>query len=392
MLATSLMGFPLRAMGLPAHYGPLASNEVEPAPWWGMEFEIGRCRHDTQFSAAWHTLFEMFVPIERASRPVSRLVLRGRPSCLRAAPSAGGGPDITSVVSGAALQVIPLPVSAEDVGRLLRTYVAEVPDSVIRGTDMRPELLDITGSAAVEPLGVSSGMIFAAVTRTSYSVRLNWFQFPDSNRASRPSRGRRPRPPSANVVDEPSPPGLGAVVNEQVPDAQHGGVRAQLDDESRARGLNSFARPPAFGGKASEAAPQQSGYRMPESVKKGQCAQSGLRLAAPDHGASLAAPGVQMAEMVHGSKKSGSLVEANAAPLGRVSNMRCVERTGDPDATEALMSNLMMYSAGYELERGFRRGLPRLRVGWPRATLFFPDAPASCTSRRGCCAKCFKTG
>ena len=104
-------------------------------------------------------------------------------------------------------------MSADGVDSLLRAHVVEIPDSVFRAIDVRPELLDSASPEAFEPPGVSSGMIFAVVTRASYSARLNWFQRPDWNRASRLLRGFRPAAPSAEVVDEKSPAGLEAVVS-----------------------------------------------------------------------------------------------------------------------------------------------------------------------------------
>ena len=72
-----------------------------------MEFEIGRRRYDTQYSAARHASFEMFVPIERALLPARRLLLRERASDLRTAPLAENGPGPTRMELEAALQVIP---------------------------------------------------------------------------------------------------------------------------------------------------------------------------------------------------------------------------------------------------------------------------------------------
>ena len=85
---------------------------------------------------------------------------------------------------------------AEEVGSLLRAYVAEIPDAVIREIDVRPELLGYAGPQAVGPSGVLSRMIFEAVTRASYTACLTWFQSLDWDRASRllrgPTRRRRP--------------------------------------------------------------------------------------------------------------------------------------------------------------------------------------------------------
>ena len=62
--------------------------------------------------------------------------------------------------------MIPLPAPAEDVDSLLRAYVAKIPDAVIRAIDVRPESLGRGGPDVIEPLGVLSSMISAAVTRS----------------------------------------------------------------------------------------------------------------------------------------------------------------------------------------------------------------------------------
>ena len=108
-----------------------------------------------QYTAAWRALFETFAPIERALGPAYRLLLRA----LRTDPSAENGPGHTRVASKTASQVIPLPLSAEELDSLLRAYVAEIPDGVIRAINVRPEPLGNAGPEIAEPLGVLSGMI-----------------------------------------------------------------------------------------------------------------------------------------------------------------------------------------------------------------------------------------
>ena len=88
-------------------------------------------------------------------------------------------------------------------------------------------------------------------------------------------RGFHPKPPSAKIVDELPPLGVEAAVKESAFDARYGILPPQPDDKSRVWGANSYARLPAFGGKVTEAAPRQSGYRMPQSVNKEECAQLG---------------------------------------------------------------------------------------------------------------------
>ena len=83
------------------------SDEVGPAPRRGQEFEMGRRRYDAQFSAARHALSEMFVPIEHASGPVYRFLLRERASVKRQDTGVEIGPGATRVASETALKVAP---------------------------------------------------------------------------------------------------------------------------------------------------------------------------------------------------------------------------------------------------------------------------------------------
>ena len=66
---------------------------------------------------------------------------------------------------------------------LLRAYVAGIPDAVVCATNVHPVLLGHPGPQVIEPLGVLSGMIFAAGTCASYSGCVKWPQFIDWSRA-----------------------------------------------------------------------------------------------------------------------------------------------------------------------------------------------------------------
>ena len=85
-------GFPLCAMGFPRDGAALVSKEVEPGAWREFKFEMGRRRYVAQFSAAWHSLFEMFVPIDRTLGPAYRPLLRERTTALRTAHAVEIGP------------------------------------------------------------------------------------------------------------------------------------------------------------------------------------------------------------------------------------------------------------------------------------------------------------
>ena len=97
--------------------------------------------------------------------------------------------------------MIPLPASAGEMGSLARAYVVEIPDAVIRAMDLRPAMLGHPGPGVVGPLGILSGMVFFAVTRASYTVRVKWFESIDWSRMSRVSRGLASAPPKLKVSD-----------------------------------------------------------------------------------------------------------------------------------------------------------------------------------------------
>ena len=208
-------GFPLCAMGLLRGGAVLVSDEMEPAPWRDLEFEMRCRRYGAQYLAVWHALFELFVLIERVLRPAYRLLLRERASAIRQDNGVEIGPGATRVTLEAALKVIPCLASAEEMGSLMRAYVVEVPGALIRAIGLRPALLGRAGPGVVGPLGVLSGMSFASVARASYSSRVMRFRDIHWNRLSRVLRGFPPAPPPLGVSDEKSPKGLEAVVDNE---------------------------------------------------------------------------------------------------------------------------------------------------------------------------------
>ena len=192
------------------------------------------------------------------------------------------------------------------------------------------------------------------------------------------------------MFGEKSAAGFEAADGGTVFDAQYGLAPAQPDDWFRVWGVNPFARSPAAGSKVSEAAPRQSGYRMPQRVKKERCAQPGAFPAAPYYDASLTAHGVQKVEMSPGGKESASPAEANAVALGTLFKWRFAEFTGGPDASEPLEYNVTAFSGSYELEHVFERRSPRLRLGGPMMAMSSPDVPTSCTSPERLLRKMFR--
>ena len=115
-----------------------------------MEFEIGRRRYDAPYSAARRSLSDTLLPIEHALGPVCRLLLRACARKFGVILAAEGNPDTGVVVVETALRRIPLPVSAEEDGRLSRAYVHEVPVSVFRAICARSELSDKSGPSTLE--------------------------------------------------------------------------------------------------------------------------------------------------------------------------------------------------------------------------------------------------
>ena len=91
------------------------------------------------------------MPIERALAPVYRSLLRARATKLGVLRPAEGNPGASGVAFEPTLCVTPFPASADEVGRLFRAYVGEIPVSAFRFICTRPELLGLFGQSALEP-------------------------------------------------------------------------------------------------------------------------------------------------------------------------------------------------------------------------------------------------
>ena len=81
---------------------------------------------------------------------------------------------------------IDLGVSSADLEQVLRAYVEDIPIPTALAACDRDDLVGEDGQ--LQPLGVVSGMVFAMVTRASYSARLTWFQSLDWSKVSRAAR------------------------------------------------------------------------------------------------------------------------------------------------------------------------------------------------------------
>ena len=86
-----------------------------------------------------------------------------------------------------------LDLTGDELSESLRSYVDDIPPSVVRVIAALPELTVPSGTS--EPRGVIAGMVFAMVRRASYYARLKWFLFRvfDSWQASCMLRGLGPR-------------------------------------------------------------------------------------------------------------------------------------------------------------------------------------------------------
>ena len=91
-------------------------------------------------------------------------------------------------------------------------------------------------------------MVFAMVTRASYSARLKWSQKLDWWRASCLLRGVVPRDQEDKSVRK-SCPGFVEIANKDCFDEQYGRLPVQPDYKSCIWGVNAFAALPMFEGK-----------------------------------------------------------------------------------------------------------------------------------------------
>ena len=184
--------------------------------------------------------------------------------------------------------VAKLGLTPVELGELLHAYVDTIPESVIRVSSAREDLVGTWGG--LPPLGVVAGMVFAMLTRASYSARLSWFQPLGWQRVSRMLCHLRPTPPE-NKSPGDTVPGFEKVIDPVAIGAQYGMMPVQPDDKSRFWGANSFAQLPAFGGKVRRGVAQRPGYRAPEVSQFEKGTDSGPRSIETDPGADLTGPG-----------------------------------------------------------------------------------------------------
>ena len=163
---------------------------------------MGCAPFDSKFCVVRRALFESFAPIERGLALLRRHSIRTRAAVLRGDPvpeQAGVRPLGFEVVSS----LSKLGASATELGGLLRSYVGDIPQSVVRVIATRAGLVGQSGT--LELLGVIAGMVFATVTRASFMARFKWFQSLDLGSASGMLQGLAPCSQEDKSVEEARP-------------------------------------------------------------------------------------------------------------------------------------------------------------------------------------------
>ena len=199
-------------------------------------------------------MFESFAPLERVLPLAYRHPLRAR----HAVVTGCGDPRRAGEIESAAYQTATSALSSTG---LLRAYVDWFPPPGIRaigswGESAGPE-------RGPHPLGVAAGMVFAMLTRASFSARVTWFQSLVWARASRMLRGLRPTPPE-DVAAGDAVPGFEKIPRPGAFDSHFDHRLVRPGDKFRVWGVNSFVQSPAFGGTVREDIAQQCGYRVTE--------------------------------------------------------------------------------------------------------------------------------
>ena len=147
----------------------------------------------------WHSLFESFAPIERGLAPAFRHLILICAAVLRGDPVADQA-GVRSMGFETVSPLLKLGVPATELGDPLRSYVGDFPQSAVLVIATRTQLVGQSGT--LEPLKVIAGMVFAMVTRASYTARLKWFQPLDVGRVSRMLRGLVPCSQEDKSVEE----------------------------------------------------------------------------------------------------------------------------------------------------------------------------------------------
>ena len=110
-------------------------------------------------------------------------------------------------------------------------------------------------------------------------------------------------------------------------------------DKSRLWGVNPFAARPMYGSASREDVALRCGYRAPASSRQERGAQSGLRLAVVDPGATVTAPGVASYEKDGASGRAPADVSKNGDDLSKVFAKRVGDCTSSLNGARLLVEN-----------------------------------------------------
>ena len=160
--------FPLCALGIPQYTLRDLYGSFDASSSWDELFEMGRAPYAPKYSAVWDALFESLAPLERALAPLYRHLLRARRDLLMGRGDPNRAEEVRAEARQKVTSVVELGVTPAEFGELLCAYSDAIPVSGIRVTGAREVLVGSEGG--LQPLGVVAGMVFAMLTRASYSA------------------------------------------------------------------------------------------------------------------------------------------------------------------------------------------------------------------------------
>ena len=244
-----------------------------------------------------------------------------------------------------------------------------IPPSAVLAIVERPEL--VGAASTLESLGVIAGMVFALVTRASYSARLKWFQKLDWWRVCRLLRGIVTCAQEGKSAPK-SCPGFVAITNKGRFDDQYGHLPARPGDTSRVWGANSFVVSQTFRGEFRADVARQCGRRMPTLSDYEKCTYSGALSGASDPDVPATAAGVAPCDDAGEGESIRPSAQENAALLGKMFAPRFEDCSSNQSTAEELAENACKYAERYALAAGSRRhasrtGVPNARAGFSEA-------------------------
>ena len=139
----------------------------------GQPFRLGRRPVDTFAPSSRRACFEPTVPLARILGPVFRQLLRNRGSALGAPSSGARSEEARGLSLASAVRAIPEGPDAAGLGSVLCEYANDLPGQVVSALRRTPESVAKGGRVILEPPGLLSGIVFAAVARASRGGRAN---------------------------------------------------------------------------------------------------------------------------------------------------------------------------------------------------------------------------